>query len=295
MSADPEPHAQRQDSEAPAPNRNGPRELWLMVRQLVIELCQVFGSSRAIARQSAAGRLTGEARALLLTWLRGCEMALRHALLIEAAALMPSLPPKRNAPAAPRKRAGQSTAPSFDPDAPESWRIGFRSIPHTGRCSRRTARARRIWRPRIDPRDAPFPPPDYFIIPEDAARADKAAWLARLNEVSSPVYGGGDREAIGGGGARLGEFCATPTVSRNALDTSPACGGGISALARRAEALLRVFNDPLPAARRLALRLRDAPKRARRALHVPGDIDRVLDRDAVGRLHDAAAAAFNTS
>jgi len=285
MSADPE----HPEAEAPAPNRNGPRELWLMVRQLVVELIAVFGAPSTIARQSAAGGLAGKARALLLTWLRGCEMALRHMLLIEAAALLPSLPPKRNAPAASRMRAGQSAPPSFDPGAPESWRVAFRSIPHTGRRSRRTAPTRRFWRPRIDPRDAPFPPPDYFINPEDAAaaRADKAAWLARLN--SSPVHGGSPERSEGMGGV------VPPTVSRCALDTSPARGGGIFALARRAEAVLRAFNDPLPFARRLALRLRGRLKHARRALHVPGDIDRVLDRAAVNQLHDAAAAVFNTS
>ncbi|MBY0564356.1 MAG: hypothetical protein K2P58_09230 [Hyphomonadaceae bacterium] len=58
-------------------------------------------------------------------------------------------------------------------------------------------------------------------------------------------------------------------------------------LAERTEALLRVFNDPLPCAQRLARRLYAAPHRAR-VLRVAPDLPPLVGAVAFGTVRDAA-------
>src|SRR5262249_57842877 len=115
--ADPE-----SDAESAAPNRSAPVKLWRIVRSLIVELCQLFGEPGEIARRVA---ITGPARALMLTWLRACETALRHMLVIEAAAIVGTLPRLRPS----KQKHLRSRRPYIhDPDYPEAWRVSFRSF-----------------------------------------------------------------------------------------------------------------------------------------------------------------------
>lgn len=67
-------------------------------------------------------------------------------------------------------------------------------------------------------------------------------------------------------------------------------------LAERYEAVLRVFNDPAPYARRLAKRLRAFPLRLRNALRAPPEAERRVDDFALlGEAAEAAWAATDTS
>jgi len=236
-----------------------------MVRLLIVELCQLFGEPQAIARQGALAR---EARALLLTWLRACEMAVRHLLLIEAAALIGALPRSR---VSTQKHVRTRRPYLHDPDYPEAWRVPFRCCLERRRSHRHGGGAPRK-RVAFD-RYA-----NYFIDPAAAerARAEYAAWLARMRAgapAPAPAKGspGAPKASRRGPGPRV--YSAWP-------------------LAERAEAVLRAFNEPAPFARRLAYRLRRRPQLARRLTHIPDDIDRALDRDAVARLHDAVRVAF---
>ncbi|PZO52655.1 MAG: hypothetical protein DCF16_09090 [Alphaproteobacteria bacterium] len=69
-------------------------------------------------------------------------------------------------------------------------------------------------------------------------------------------------------------------------------------LAERAEALLRVFNDPLPYAQRLARRLHAVPHRARELLRHTPDLPPLVGAVAFGTVGAAAGVAcatFDTS
>ena len=69
-------------------------------------------------------------------------------------------------------------------------------------------------------------------------------------------------------------------------------------LALRLQALLRVYNDPLPYARRLARRLHAAAHRARDLFRAPPDAHHKIGDVELAALDDAcetAMAAFNSS
>ena len=68
-------------------------------------------------------------------------------------------------------------------------------------------------------------------------------------------------------------------------------------LAERAEALLRVFNDPLPYAQRLARRLYATPHRARALLHHPPDAPALVGAEdfAISTAAAQALRSFDTS
>ncbi len=91
---------------------------------------------------------------------------------------------------------------------------------------------------------------------------------------------------------------------------SPAAGGAARArgeakrfhsawpLAERAEALLRAFNDPAPFARRLAHRLRAAPKSVEQLTLYPPNLRHVIDEADFVALRESAGTArkrFNSS
>ena len=68
--------------------------------------------------------------------------------------------------------------------------------------------------------------------------------------------------------------------------------------AERYEALLRVFNDPAPYARRLAKRLHATPHRCRDVLRAPDDAPARIGVEGFAQLitaSDTAGAAFNSS
>lgn len=62
-------------------------------------------------------------------------------------------------------------------------------------------------------------------------------------------------------------------------------------IARRYEALIRVFNDPAPFARRLALRLRQIPDRVSELFRAPADAVHKLGEEALSALTSAASQA----
>ncbi len=67
-------------------------------------------------------------------------------------------------------------------------------------------------------------------------------------------------------------------------------------LARRYEALLRAFNDPLAYAQRLSRRLHATPHRLREVLRAPPDAAHRIDRYAeLSTTAETKAAVFNTS
>lgn len=65
-------------------------------------------------------------------------------------------------------------------------------------------------------------------------------------------------------------------------------------LAERYEALLRVLNNPLAYARRLARALHATPHRAAELLRAPPEIERHID-PAITTAAEASEALFNTS
>jgi len=174
---------------------------------------------------------TSQQRALMLPWLRAGEALMRRLLLIEAAAY-----PKPNTP--PRlwpKRTRVRKLVGFDDDKPETWRVSFKCF-------------------------------------------------ARLN--SSPGRGGGVvRSTTEGEPDACALSCASPSVSF--ADSSPASGGAVKfwegkwftakptkftsawPLAERYEALIRVFNNPAPFAKRLAARLNATPHRIGELMRLP--------------------------
>lgn len=276
-----------------------PRDLWAIARDVVCDILNIFGDPQDIARQLG---LAAKARAQMLAWLRAGEAVLRHLLLIEAAALIPTLPPlplRGDTHACPDASQSHSVAldacvsprkPRSD-EAPETWRIAFRAIPPRASCTtRRVAYA--YTRAPADPCA------DDFKDPQTTAeiRAAKAAWLAEMNahSVCSPACGGAVApRATEGESDACTQSCAAPSVGCAA--TSPACGGGnllypSYPLARRVEALLRAYNTPAPHARRLAFRLRRTANLARRLLRIPRDIDRALDRGSVTLIHNTTLA-----
>jgi hypothetical protein len=110
--------------------------------------------------------------------------------------------------------------------------------------------------------------------------------------VSSPARGGSvsARHAM-----KMG--AAAPSDASGA--TSPARGGGkrdkrfFSAwpLAERAEAMLRVFNNPAPFAQRLARRLMRAPARVGAVVRVPENLQHAIAEDDYAALCDGAETA----
>ncbi len=280
---------------ASAPSPDTLLDFWRVARTLICDLFNLFGEPQAIAFQHT---LTKKTRALMLTWLRAGETWLRHLLLIEAAALVPLLGPPASSrqtdarPQAGRMPAVQNTI-EHHPDHPEDWRVSFRCFPQRttrAHASRRTKTTRETQKPEWQM---------SFVNPETAARAraNYAAWLKQMRGLnSSPASGGsGIRGANDEGG------CADTSPASRSLDerANENREGGkqfFSAwpLAERAEAMLRVFNNPTPFARRLAFRLRRKPEDAARLLYVPDDIDRVVPRDTMTSMHEAAAPHVKT-
>jgi hypothetical protein len=93
-----------------------------------------------------------------LDWLRPLELMLRRLILLEALAIAPGLP--EPAPMRARTAAKPKSAPTPDPDHPETWRVRFLSlklIQHGSRPRRpappRPKMSRRDRRPRVTLRD----------------------------------------------------------------------------------------------------------------------------------------------
>ena len=103
----------------PAPIRSAPLVLWRVAEAFLNMLHALFGAPEEIA---AKHTLTRHARGFLLSWIASAEALLRRLLIIEAAACPKPEPRPRRA----RRRKHTRSAYTFDPDRPESWRVGFR-------------------------------------------------------------------------------------------------------------------------------------------------------------------------
>lgn len=111
-----------------------------------------------------------------------------------------------------------------------------------------------------------------------------------------------DRRRLAGGDAGSPGKARRPRLSREArwscADFRPQSFHSAWPLAERAEALLRVFNDPLPYAKRLARRLFATPHRAGSLLQHPPDAPALVGAEHFAASSAAAHAArrrFDTS
>ena len=290
-------------SDAP---KSEPLSLWRFARQLLCELFALFGQPEQIAGQQL---IAAKARAQLLIWLRAGETFMRHLLLIEAAALKARLGPPASPPATlPAQEKTPARTPAVqeqrrDPDRPEDWRVVFHVFPRLPCKTHASSRARA----------KPAPDPDAwrtsFISADSVARwkRDREIWRAECAALSATrnqlLPSRADFPSPMRGGAGVG---VSAHLSANAppspLPLPPlARGGGFYSawpLARRAEALLRAFNNPAPFARRLAQRLKRRARDVMRLLAIPDGADRAIARETLRCLSaagHAASPAPNTS
>jgi hypothetical protein len=127
------------------------------------------------------------------------------------------------------------------------------------------------------------------FIEHDPERPD--AWRVSFKVFSSPAHGGSPERREGMGAIAVACGDASSMNWGGKTPAPPRAPGFRSAwpLAERAEALLRVFNDPAPYARRLAARLRRTARLAKRICTTSWD----AFRDLVGHvLYDALAPAI---
>ena len=194
------------------------------MRAFLCLLFDLFGEPGAIAARSVFGR---RGRALLMPWLRAGEAFLRRLLFIEALALAPDL---RAGPSKPRARAPrQRRLVHFFPDKPGDWRVSFRLVPHRGVFSPGRRGVRRANAASL------ALPPALCAAPE---APERKLWRTRVVVQPAPPSG------------------ATAHSPRDPHNAWP--------IAERFEAMLRTFNAPQHAVRRLArLLLRDESRTLR--------------------------------
>jgi hypothetical protein len=261
----------------PPDHRNAPIDLWRRMREFLCECFGLFGEPQELADRHT---LLFKDYKLIVPWLRAAEALIRRLLLIEASLLEPNSSPasggsgsrqlvrrSSKSEGGSRETKGevqdqaQSGANALDPTNPESWRVSFRAIASS-----------------------------------PASGGSGSRQLVRRSSKSE----GGSRETKGEVDQRA-QSCASP--SDRFATTSPASGGGKDPhaalvrklspkfrsaipLALRFEAVLRVYNNPLPFARRLAARLRKRAALAKRVLNdgwtqLRGIIERTL-HDEIG-------------
>ncbi len=198
-----------------------------------------------------------EAHQLMASWLRAGEAMMRRLLLIEASAY--AKPSTRPLLRPSRKRTRKPM--SFTPDAPEQWRVNFRCLSTLpGRSAKR---------------EEPGPMVQH-------AAADKWAPDRRMLAHAGPGDVGGKRLS------REDRWCSE--------NQKPARFRSAWPLAERYEALLRVFNNPAPYARRLSRRLHATPHRAGAMLRAPPEAQHRVDHfDAFTQAAETACATFNSS
>ena len=257
-----------------------PPSIWRIAADFLNVLYNLFGSPERIAFQHTH---TLAQRNLILPWIRAGEALMRRLLLIEAGQILagPTPPPERE-----RKGGGPKKPPprfvQHDPDAPESWRVSFHCFAQRARTNSSPACGGGV---------------------SERSELTEGGYVASAPPSGSPTLGtspppkslcdfGGienaGREAAGGGGR-----------------VSPQAKGFRSAwpIAQRYEALIRVFNNPLPYARRLARVLNALPRRAAEILKLPrrrrerqsGDVADLVDligRENLGAINDALDAVW---
>jgi hypothetical protein len=234
--------------------RTAPIALWRVAEAFLHVLYNLFGAPEDVAFRHT---LTREPYRLMLSWLRVGEALMRRLIAIEAAAF-----PKPNTP--PRlwpKRTRTRREIGFDDDEPEAWRVTFRCLlgptPFSRHQSKPTKKTPRRSKPK-----RPYGAPATSPARTSANRQLASAPSKRISRE--------DRWSF--------ENFAPPSFH------------SVWPLAERYEALIRVFNNPAPYARRLAARLYALPHRLRELLAAPPAYDTRVERAA--EITQAAAHAW---
>lgn len=251
-----------------APIRTAPRALWRVARAVLHTLHMLFGDPAAVATRHT---LTAQAHAHMASWLRCAEAMLRRLLLIEASAIAkPNVRPLLHP-----RRARTRKPMSFQPEKPEDWRVRFNCFEPGPRAPRRStpgvaAAARRERLAKL----GALPGQPVFVY--------RVAWDTHpppRKEPASPVR------------RRTPHASPRPHHSTqdkfwvHERDLKPLRFHSAWPLAERYEALIRVFNDPAPYARRLAKRLHATPHRVDELFRAPPETwDRVEGFSLAGRL-----------
>jgi hypothetical protein len=256
----------------PPDHRNAPIDLWRRMREFLCECFGLFGEPQELADRHT---LLFKDYKLILPWLRAAEALMRRFLLIEAALLPFQSSPARGgrgsrqlvrrsskSEGGSRETKGevqdqaQSGANALDLTNPDSWRVSFRAIASSPACGGSGSRQGRETKGDVDAHaQSRASPSDRFATTSPASGGGKDPHAALVRKLS-PKF----RSAI--------------------------------PLALRFEAVLRVYNNPLPFARRLAARLRKAASLVKRVLNdgwtqLRGIIERTL--------HDELGPRVDTS
>ncbi|HVV31915.1 MAG TPA: hypothetical protein VHC73_01705 [Vitreimonas sp.] len=253
----------------PPDHRNAPIDLWRRMREFLCECFGLFGEPQELADRHT---LLFKDYKLILPWLRAAEALMRRFLLIEAALLEPNSSPARGGSGSRQlvRRSSKSEggrretkgevdtahAAELDPTNPDSWRVSFRAIASSPACGGSGSRQGRETKGDVDANtQSRASPSDRFATTSPASGGGKDPHAALVRKLS-PKF----RSAI--------------------------------PLALRFEAVLRVYNNPLPFARRLAARLRKRAALAKRVLNdgwtqLRGIIERTL--------HDELGPRVDTS
>ncbi|MEZ5994197.1 MAG: hypothetical protein R3C25_00435 [Hyphomonadaceae bacterium] len=237
----------------PAPIRTAPLALWRAAQTFLGVLYALFGDPAALAHRHT---LTAKAHAHMASWLRCAEAMLRRLLLIEAGAY-----PKPNTrPLLMPARRRVRTLKEFWPGKPQEWRVSFRMFAGAPRAPKpRKPSAAAVARRERLRRLGAKPGEPVFIFREQRPASPTRAL--------SPPKGGGLRHTRAAKrGKRIGTQDRFWVHER---DLKPLVFRSAWPLAERYEALIRVFNDPAPYARRLARRLHATPHRAGEVLAAP--------------------------
>jgi hypothetical protein len=190
-------------------------------------LCLLFDLFGEPGDIAARGLLSRKNRALMLPWLHAGEAFLRRLLFIEALALsVETRAPARKRAARPRVRRLHH----FCADKPDDWRVTFRLAPSARRAG--GGGGRRLTRPALA-----LPP--ALVMPALQPAQFQLARALCAHRSAAPRQ-------------------TTQRAERDADNAWP--------MAERFEAMLRAYNDPEPAARRLARLLQCKPQRALQAL-----------------------------
>lgn len=248
-------------------DRTAPIALWRAAQAFMHILHALFGAPEEVAFKHT---LTRKAHELMASWLRSGEAMMRRLLLIEAQSF--AKPNTRPLLHAPHKHTRKPAA--LDPDAPEQWRVSFRCFverprPHGAIMEGKPAGAPALHTRRFIVRDRDV------ISANERARSPNHLRRKTKRPKRQPILRQ-DREWV---------QHQAPLAFR---DATP--------LAKRYEALLRVFNAPIAFARRLARRLHARPYRLRELLRAPPETEhRVENYFALCSATEASAAVFNTS
>jgi len=253
---------------APAPIRTAPLALWRVASAILHTLHMLFGAPEHVAARST---LTGKQHGMMASWLRSAEALMRRLLLIEASAF-----PKPNTrpllPREPRQRARKRR--EFFADQPQNWRVSFRCFAPGPRAPRgktpgnaAAARLERLQQLGAQPGQPIF---IYREERDDITQGPRPSRVYARRRSRRPAQ-------------RSQPIPAQDRFWVHESELEPLVVRSARPLAERYEALLRVFNDPAPYARRLAARLHATPHRMKEALRAPPEArERIESFDECG-------------